>query len=153
MDGDVPIANVATMDSLLENAVAQPRLQLWVLGAFATLAVLLAAVGIYGVMAYTVSQRTREIGIRIALGAAQRDVVALVLGQGGRLVAIGVVLGEAGALTLTRVMRGLLFEVSPTDPVIFATVAAGLGVLAVLASYLPARRAARVDPIVALRYE
>src|SRR5205085_10307532 len=114
---------------------------------------LLAAVGIYGVMAYTVTQRTREIGIRMALGAAQSDVIRLVLGQGFRLVVAGLAVGMAGALAVTRVLRGLLFEVSPTDPVIFTSIALGLGIIAVLAGYLPARRAARVEPTVALRYE
>jgi putative ABC transport system permease protein len=120
---------------------------------FAGLALVLAAVGIYGVISYTVSQQTHEIGVRMALGAQQRDVLRLVLSRGVKLALIGIGIGLAMALAVTRLMQGLLFGVSATDSVTFATVAALLFVVALLACLIPARRATRVDPLVALRYE
>jgi ABC-type antimicrobial peptide transport system permease subunit len=114
---------------------------------------LLAAVGIYGVIAFTVAQRTNEIGIRVALGAQHGDVLRLVLGQGSRLIFFGVALGVMAGLLLTRLMSGLLFGISPTDPTTFAGVALLLAAVALLACYMPARRATRVDPLIALRYE
>ncbi len=114
---------------------------------------LLAAIGIYGVMAVAAVQRTKEIGIRMALGAVRRDVLALVVRQGFALAAAGLVIGVAGALALTRVLRSLLFSVSATDPAVFGAIVALLAVIALVACYLPARRAARVDPMVALRHE
>ncbi len=153
IDRDVPLANLQPLESLIATQMAQPKLELWLLGSFAALALLLAAVGIYGVMAYSVTQRTREIGIRMALGAARTDVLRLLLGQGLRLVVLGLGVGLLGALALTRVMQKLLFGVSATDPIVFTVIALGLAVIAMLASYLPARRAMRVDPLVALRYE
>jgi putative ABC transport system permease protein len=124
-----------------------------VLTVFAVMAVLLAAIGIYGVMSYWVTQRQREIGIRMALGAERQQVVRFVLRQSSAMVAIGLALGVAGAFMATRVLRSLLFEVTPTDPTVFALVALILGASGSVAAYLPARRATRVDPVVTLRYE
>jgi putative ABC transport system permease protein len=123
------------------------------LAAFAGLALLLASIGIYGVMSYSVSQYTHEIGIRMALGARAADVLQLIVRQGMGLVLMGLAIGVAGALALTRVMRSLLFEVKPWDPLTLASVSALLAAVAFAASYIPARRATRVDPMVALRYE
>jgi putative ABC transport system permease protein len=133
--------------------VARPRFQSVLLASFAGLALLLAAIGIFGVMSYSVAQRSHEIGIRVALGAQRYQVLRLVVGQGLLLALIGIAAGLAGALALTRYLRSLLFEVSPTDPWTFVGVPVILCAVAVAASYFPARRAARVDPIVALRYE
>jgi putative ABC transport system permease protein len=153
IDPDQAIGTVSTFEARLSRAVAQPRLQTGLLGVFAAMAVLLAAIGIYGVMAVAVVQRTKEIGIRMALGAMRRDVLALVVRQGFALAAAGLAIGVAGALALTRVLRSLLFSVSATDPAVFAGIVALLALIALLACYLPARRAARVDPMVALRHE
>jgi putative ABC transport system permease protein len=153
VDRDQPIANIQTMAARVSASVSQRRVQMTVLGAFAGLAILLAAVGIYGVMSYAVTQRTREIGIRMALGAGRRDVLQLVLGQGFTIVIAGLAAGLVGAMMLTRVLRTLLFGVSTTDPAVFAAIVGLLSVTAWLATYLPARRATRVDPLVALRDE
>jgi len=152
-DKDLPLYHIATMDHLVSDSVAQPRLNLSLISAFAVLALLLAAVGVYGVMAYAVTQRTQEFGIRMALGASRGDVLKQVIQEGGRLAALGLVLGLGAALALTRVMASLLYGVAPTDPVALAAAAIVLAVVALAACYLPARRATRVDPIVALRYE
>ena len=153
MDADQPLANIQTMEERVSTSVAQPRLQTIVLGAFAALAVLLAAVGLYGVMSYAVTQRTREIGIRMALGATRRDVRRLFLREAFAIVAIGVALGMVGAALTMRVLRTLLFGVSTADPLVFLTIELVLLVTAWLASYVPARRATRVDPLLTLRYE
>jgi len=153
VDRDQPVASIQTMEARVSASVSQPRVQMNVLGAFAALAILLAAVGIYGVMSYSVTQRTREIGIRMALGAGRREVLGLVLGQGFTMVTLGLVAGLAGALLLTRVLRTLLFGVSTTDPAVFAAIVALLSATACIAAYVPARRATRVDPLVALRNE
>ena len=153
LDKDVPLENLRTMTQLVAASVAQRRLSVQLFGGFAGVALLLAGIGLYGVLAYNVTQRTQEIGIRIALGAKQRDVVSLVIGQGMRMALMGVVVGMVAALGLTRVMRSLLYEVQPTDPITFVGVPILLGAIALLACWLPARRATKVDPIEALRYE
>jgi putative ABC transport system permease protein len=153
LDRDQPIANVQTMEARVSASVAQRRMQMNVLGLFAAMAALLAAIGIYGVMSYAVTQRAREIGVRLALGAARRDVVALVLRQGLAMVAVGVVLGFIGALLLTRILRTLLFNVSPTDPLVFGGIVLLLALTSWIATYVPARRAAGLDPLVTLRNE
>jgi len=141
------------MDRLLARSMRQERFTTLLTGLFAALALLLAAVGVYGVMAYTVSQRTREVGIRLAVGAAPRQVVALVFGRGLKVTAVAIALGLAGALVATRLLRSQLFGVAPGDPLTFVVVSVVLAAVALLASWLPARRAARVDPVVALRSE
>ena len=137
----------------LFESVAQPRFRTALLGVFAALALVMAVVGLYAVMAFSVAQRTHELGIRIALGAQRRDVIGLVLRQGVKLVGIGILIGLAGAWALTRVLTTLLYEVKPTDPLTFLAVPVLLIAVAILACWLPARHAARVDPITALRYE
>jgi putative ABC transport system permease protein len=153
LDPDLPMFRVRTMEQFVINAVAQPRLYLTLLGVFAAAAVLLAAIGIYGVLAHGVAQRTREIGIRLALGANRREVVGLVVGHAATLAAGGLTLGLVLALGVSRLMRGLLFGVEPGDVTTYASVAGALFAIALLASYLPARRASRVDPVTALRSE
>jgi putative ABC transport system permease protein len=153
VDRDQPVSNVRTMEDVLSGSIARQRFSTLLLGVFAGLALVLAAVGIYGVMSYSMAQRTREIGIRMALGAQKRDVLKLAVAQGLKLVAVGVVIGLAGALALTRLMTSLLFGVSATDPATLVTISLILVAVALLASYIPARRAAKVDPLIALRYE
>jgi len=153
LDNDLPVYHIATMDQLISNSVAQPRLNLSLLAAFAGLALVLAAVGVYGVMAYAVTQRTQEFGIRIALGASPGAVLKQVFLEGGHLAALGLALGIIAALLLTRLMSGLLFDVKPYDPVTLGIAAAVLAAVSLAACYIPARRATQVDPLVALRYE
>ena len=153
VDPDMPVTGILPMDSILAQSLAQPRLASLLLGIFAGLALLLAAVGIYGVIAYNVGQRTREIGIRMALGAQNSNVLGLVLKHGMSLGLIGLGIGLAASLALTRFLKGLLFSVSPTDPLTLMVVAILLAIVAFLACYIPARRAMAVDPIVALRCE
>ncbi len=153
VEKDLPISSVSTMEQIRSHSIAQPRLTALLLSVFAALALILATVGIYGVMAYSVTQRTHEMGLRMALGARAADVLTLVVGQGMLLAVIGVGLGLAGAFGLTRVLEKFLWGVRPTDPLTFIVVSLLLAAVALLASYLPARRATHVDPMVALRYE
>jgi putative ABC transport system permease protein len=153
LDKDLPIFNVKTMKDVVAQSIGSRRLSMMLLSVFAGAALLLAAIGIYGVMAYTVTQRTQDIGIRMALGAQAGDVVRMVVSQGMTLALIGIGVGLAGALGLTRVMANLLFGVNATDPITFAAISLLLAFVALLACYLPARRASSVDPVVALRSE
>jgi putative ABC transport system permease protein len=150
---DVPLANVRTMQDLIANSVQRRRFSMLMLTMFAAVAMLLAAIGLYGVMSYSVAQRTKEIGIRMALGARRPDVLALVVKQGMALAFVGIAAGTILSLGMTRLISGMLFGITATDPLTFAGVAALLGTVAFLANYLPALRAASVDPMVALRYE
>jgi putative ABC transport system permease protein len=151
LDRNVPVDNVRTMDQVLADGVSRRRTNMLLIGAFAMLALVLAAVGLYGVMAYLVAQRRHEIGVRIALGASDADVASAVVKEAGLLALAGVGLGTLGALALTRLLANLLFGLAATDPATFGAAAAVLLAVAVAASWAPARRAARVDPIVALR--
>jgi len=153
VDKDQPVSDIMTMEQRLVKSVAAKRFVMSLLGAFSILALGLAAVGIYGVMAYLVTQRTQEIGVRMALGAQKRDVLRLVVGKGMVLAFVGTAIGLVGSLALTRLMRSLLFEVTPTDWLTFVIVSVVLLAVALLACYIPARRATKVDPLVALRYE
>jgi predicted permease len=153
IDKDQPIAKISTMDQLIGDSVARSRFTMLLLSIFAGLALTLACIGIYGVIAYSVTQRTHEIAIRLALGAHRKDVLRLVLRQGARLALIGIIIGISTGLLLTRLMTALLYAITPGDPLTFVAMALLLIVVALLACYFPARRAMRVDPIVALRYE
>jgi ABC-type antimicrobial peptide transport system permease subunit len=152
-DPALPIFGLQPMSDTVADALARPRFLSLLLGAFSVISLAMAAVGIYGVMSYSVSRRTQEIGVRMALGARSSDVLMMVLGQGTKLAAIGVAIGLAGAVALTRVMSTLLFEVSVTDPATFTAVVALLAAVTLLACYIPARRATKVDPMIALRRE
>jgi putative ABC transport system permease protein len=151
LNPSLALADVRTMDEVVSRSVAQRRLTMTMLATFAGAALLLAAVGIYGVIAYSVTQRTQEIGIRVALGAQRSDVMRMVVGQAALLAGAGIAAGAAGAFALTRWMADLLFDVQPFDPVTFGAVAGLLVAVALVASYIPGRRATRVDPVVALR--
>jgi putative ABC transport system permease protein len=153
LDSDQPIYNIRTMDEIRGESVAPQRLNLMLLSIFASIAFVLAIVGIYGVMSYAVTQRTHEIGIRMAIGAQPRDVFRMILGQGMFLTMIGMVAGLVGAFALTRLMATMLFSIKPTDPLTFAVVAALLVAVALIACYIPGRRATKVDPVNSLRYE
>ena len=153
LDPDVPVARVGTMAEALSESVSLPRFRALLMGIFAATALLLAAIGIYGVIAYSVTQRTQEIGVRMALGATAASVLRLVVGQGSRLALLGIALGLAGALGLSRVLKTMLFGVTSTDPLTFGAVIVILGTVTILASLIPAFRAARVDPVIALRHE
>jgi putative ABC transport system permease protein len=153
VDPNQPVYDVATMEQRFSNAVAPQRFNALVMAIFAAMAVILAGVGVYGVMAYSVARRTHEIGIRRALGAQQQDVMRLVLRRGAALVLVGITLGLAGALALTRFLSNLLYGVTVRDPLTFVAVSLILVGVALMANYIPARRAAKVDPMVALRHE
>ncbi|HSE41137.1 MAG TPA: FtsX-like permease family protein, partial [Acidobacteriota bacterium] len=153
IDRNLPLAKVQTMEEVVSKSMAQPRFTTALLGVFALLALILAAIGIYGVISYSVAQRIHEIGVRMVLGARKEQILGLVVGQGVVLVAIGLSIGVVSAILLTRLMSSLLFEVRTTDPFIYVTISVLLGTVAVAASYIPARKASKVDPITALRYE
>jgi predicted permease len=153
IDPALPVTNLRTMDQVVSKSVAQPRFLTTLAGLFSLTALLLAALGIYGVVSYVVAGRTNEIGLRMALGAEARNVLGMVLGQGMRPIFAGLVVGLAGATLLARFMESLLFEVSARDPLVFLGVSVLLIAVSLLACYIPARRAARVDPMRALRYE
>jgi putative ABC transport system permease protein len=153
IDPRQPLTSVETMSEVVATTTAPRRFNTLLLGVFAAFALVLAVIGIYGVVSYSVAQRTNEIGVRMALGATASDVLKLVLKNGMFLALIGVALGLAGAFALTRLMTAMLFEVKPTDLATFAIVSVGLILVALLACYVPARRAMKVDPLVALRYE
>ena len=153
LDKSLALYNIVTMDQLVAQSVAQPRLNLSLLVAFAAVVLLLAAVGVYGVMAYIVTQRTQEFGIRMTLGATSTDVLKQVFREGGKLAALGVVLGVISAAAVTRLMSSLLFGVKPYDPATFGAAAVVLALTALLACYIPARRATRIEPLTALLHE
>ena len=153
LDRDQPVTGVQSMDEVLETGAAQPRFTTYLLGGLSATAFLLSMVGIYGVIAYSVAERTQEMGIRIALGAEGRDILRLVLAHGLVLAVSGIAIGLAAAFALTRLMTTLLYHVSVTDPVTFIAGPTLFAAVALLASYLPARRAMRVDPVIALRAE
>jgi predicted permease len=153
IDRDQPIGRLETMSALVDKSLGTSRLSTMLFGLFGTVGLVLAAVGIYGVMSYGVIQRTREFGVRMALGARPTDVRTMVVRQGATLTVVGIGIGLAGAFGLTRLMRTLLFAVTPTDPITYVGIVLVLGAVALLASYLPARRATRVDPVIALRAE
>ena len=153
IDKDQPVSNISTMEDVLSESLARQRFSMLLLGIFAAVALVLAAGGIYGVMSYSVAQRTHEIGIRMALGAQASDVLKLAIGGGLKLVTIGIVIGLVAAYVLTRVMSSLLFGVTATDPLTFIGVSVSLVIVALMACFVPARRATKVDPLIALRYE
>jgi putative ABC transport system permease protein len=153
VDRNKPASSVRTVEQVLDQQIQYVRLYVLLLGIFGAVAAVLAAIGIYGVMAYSVAERTREIGIRMALGAGVRDVLALVVRQALLLIGIGLAIGLAGSFALTRIIKSALYEVTPTDPATFLTVSLFLTAIALAACVIPTRRAVEVDPTVALRYE
>ena len=152
-NSELILHNPEGMEKSVADSISSKRFTMTLLGVFAFLALLLASIGIYGVLSYMVGQRTKEIGVRMALGAQKFDVLRMVMRDGARMTIIGVILGLIGALALTRLMRTMLYGVRPTDPLTFVSVAALLCIIAMLACYVPARRAMRVDPIEALRHQ
>jgi putative ABC transport system permease protein len=153
VDRDVPVTDIRTMQQVAAASMAQPRSQALIVGAFAAVALILAALGIYGVMSYTVAQSTREMGIRIALGAQPHELLRMAVRRGIVMTVLGLVFGLAGSFLLKRVVEHLLYQVKTTDPLTYAAVSLLLLAVAMLAAYIPARRAAKVDPLVALRWE
>ena len=153
LDPSLPVYSLQSMNEVVSKSMVQPRFLALLLATFSAIALFLAAIGIYGVMAYSVAQRTQEIGVRMALGAQPLHVLRLVFGQSLQMLLIGTLIGLAGAFALTRLMRTLLFEVTATDPLTYVSVVGLLTVVALVACYIPARRAAKVDPLIALRYE
>ena len=153
LDADLPIGDVKTMEQMIEESTGEPRFRSFLIASFAGLALLLAAVGVYGLISFTVTQRVPEIGVRLALGASPRQVFTQVIGHGLKLAVIGVVIGLIAAAGATTLVRGLLFNTSTTDPVVYGSLSALLLAMAAVACYVPARRAMRVDPMTALRSE
>jgi putative ABC transport system permease protein len=153
VDRNLPIFNIRTLDEYVAEQLWQPRQTMTLLAMFGAIAVVLAMIGVYGLMAYAIRQRTHEIGIRMALGASRRDVLRLVIAQGLLLVALGVAIGIAGSFALTRLLGTLLWGVTPTDPLTYVVVIMTLVTVAMLACYLPARRALFIEPMIALRHE
>jgi ABC-type antimicrobial peptide transport system permease subunit len=153
IDKDQPVSHVQSLTEVISQSVSEPRFRAWLLGVFAAAGLTLTLVGIYGVVSYMAAQRTREIGIRVALGAQRSNVLQLVLGQGVRLTVIGAIAGVLGSLALTRLLKSELFGIKPTDPVTLISAAALMLLVALAACYLPARRATRIDPLEALRHE
>jgi len=153
IDRDVPVFDISTVEEVVASSIAKQRFTLLLLGSFAILALILASVGIYGVMAYSVTQRSHEIGIRMALGAGRPRILGIVVGSGVKLALFGVGAGLIGSIIMTRFLSGMLYNISPHDPVTLSVVALLLALVATIASYIPARRAIKVDPMVALRYE
>jgi ABC-type antimicrobial peptide transport system permease subunit len=152
-DPDIPVYSTATMNDRLAEQTTDMRSLSWLIGGFACLAVLLSAIGIYGVMSFVVSQRTQEVGIRIALGAQEKDVLRLMIGQSLKLTILGIVVGLIGAFAVSQFLKGLLFEVEPYDPFVFALISVLTACLGLIACYVPASRATTVDPLLALRNE
>jgi putative ABC transport system permease protein len=153
LDADLPVSNVATLSTLVDQSLVSQRFAMWLIGAFGIVSLLLACIGLYGVVSYSVLQRSREMGLRMALGAKRTTVIAMVLGQGARLTGVGMAAGLIAALAVTRLMANLLYGVQPTDWITFATVVPLLAGVALAACYVPAHRASRVDPATALRNE
>jgi len=153
IDSDLPIANTATLETIRDSSTAQARFSMLLLGSFGGLALLLACIGMYGVISYSTMQRTQEIGVRMAFGASRASVFQMVLGQAARLAGLGAMIGIVAAFGMTKVLGSFLYGVQPNDPLTFALVCVVLMAMVLLASYFPSRRATRVDPIVALRYK
>jgi len=153
VDPDLPLAKVATLTSLVDRSLTQPRFAMLLLATFSMLALLLASIGMYGVISHSVTQRTQEIGVRIALGAQRAQMFGMVLGHGTKLALAGIVIGLIGGWAVTRTLASFLYSVGPSDPLTFGAVSVILALVALLACYLPARRATRIDAMVALRHE
>jgi len=153
VDPDLPLANVRMLEDIVSESMTQPRFSMLLVAIFGALAVVLAAIGMYGVISYSVAQRTQEIGIRMALGAARGDILRMILGQSARFALLGIVLGAAAALVVTPLMRTFLYGVAPADPLTFAAVSLLLIAIALAACYVPARRAMKLNPTIALRYD
>jgi ABC-type antimicrobial peptide transport system permease subunit len=153
IDPLLPVAAVRPLDEVFAESIARPRLTAVAMSVFAAAALVLAALGVYGIVAYSVSQRAREFGIRVALGAKPSQIIGMVVGQNLRIVAIGLLVGVAAAIPATRLLRGLLYQIGPNDPVTFVAIGSVLAAVAMIAAYLPARRGTQVDPVVTLKSE